>query len=161
MAVVTDTSNEQLLAELAAALADGVESALPPWVENCVRRMAVAYFGQAGDEIMGEAAAAGAAARDEVGSRVRALLVSDPDAQWTNPLAIVRTATAYPTAVLRAAGVPPVLRDAQAEAQFPDDDYDLTPAKFADLDPTLHEPSLAWGAAKAFVVKARRRGRGA
>ncbi len=57
--------------------------------------------------------------------------------------------------MLRTAGVPPVVRDTQAEAQFPDDDYDLTPTKFADLDPALHEPSLAWGAAKAFVVKAR------
>ena len=29
--------------------------------------------------------------------------------------------------------------------------------RLADIDPELHEPSLAWGAAKAFVMKARHR----
>ena len=51
----------------------------------------------------------------------------------------------------------PTLRDEQAERQFPDDDYDLTPTRLADIDPELHEPSLAWGAAKAFMMKARHR----
>jgi hypothetical protein len=157
MADVSEGSNEQLLVELAARLADGVEAALPGWVESSVRGLLVAYFGTADEEIMRDARAAGVAARDDIGPRVRALLECDPDDQWTNPLAIVRTATAYPTAVLRAAGVPGVVRDAQSEAQFPDDDYDLTPTKFADLDPLLHEPSLAWGAAKAFVAKGRHR----
>ncbi len=43
---------------------------------------------------------------------------------------------------------------------FPDDDYDLTPASFGDLDPALHEPGLVWGAAKAHVFLARRRAAG-
>jgi hypothetical protein len=86
---------------------------------------------------------------------VRTLLGTDVDQQWTNPLAIVREAVVYPTAVLRDAGVAPIERDAMARQQFPDDDFDLTPARFADLDPALHEVSIAWGAAKAFVVKAR------
>ena len=73
---------------------------------------------------------------------------------------MVRRAVVYPTAVLRGAGVPPVVRDADAEARFPDDDYDLTPAAFADLDPSLHEPGLVWGAAKAHVHLARRRAEG-
>ena len=42
---------------------------------------------------------------------------------------------------------------------FPDDDYDLSPATFADIDESLHEPGLVWGAAKAHVVLTRRRGR--
>jgi hypothetical protein len=53
--------------------------------------------------------------------------------------------------------VPAIERDRQAEAQFPDDDYDLTPASFADLDPALHEPGLRWGAAKAHVHLRRHR----
>ena len=155
MAAVSETSNEQVLAELAAALADGVDAALPSWVETNVRRLLVAFFGTAEADVLAEARTAGLAARDDIGPRLRALLDTDPDQQWTNPLSIVRTAVVYPTAVLRAAGVPAVVRDPQAEAQFPDDDYDLTPTKFVDIDPDLHEPSLAWGAAKAFIVKSR------
>jgi hypothetical protein len=155
MAGVTGTSNEERLAELAAALADGIDAALPPWVERSVRVVAVAQTGAIDDDVLARARQAGTAARDDVGPRVRALLAADVDEQWTNPLAIVRQAVAYPTRVLREAGVPPVGRDAMAEEQFPDDDYDLTPTRFADLDADLHEPSLAWGAAKAFVVKAR------
>ena len=45
-------------------------------------------------------------------------------------------------------------------ASFPDDPYDLTPGSFADVDPSLHEPGLVWGAAKAHVVLARRRREG-
>ena len=40
---------------------------------------------------------------------------------------------------------------------FPDDDYDLSPATFADVDPRLTEPGLAWGAAKAFTHLQRHR----
>jgi hypothetical protein len=132
-----------------------VERALPAWVESSVERILVAYRGEADQATMADARAAGVEARDVIGARVRGLLEADVDQQWTNPLHLVRAAVQYPTTVLRKAGVPPVERDAHAEQQFPDDDYDLTPTRFADLDPSLHEISLAWGAAKAFVVKSR------
>ena len=41
-----------------------------------------------------------------------------------------------------------------------DDDYDLIIADFADLTPDLAEAGIAWGAAKAHVVLARRRREG-
>jgi hypothetical protein len=91
---------------------------------------------------------------------VRALLASDIDDQRTGPLAVVRGAVRFPTAVLEQAGVPPVERDPFAVRQFPEDLYDLAPATFGDLDPTLHEPGLTWGAAKAHVHLARRRREG-
>jgi len=69
----------------------------------------------------------------------------------------VRSAVVFPTEVLRAAGVPPVDRDEAARTMFPDDDYDLTPASFAELDPALTEVGIVWGAAKAHVHLARRR----
>ena len=103
---------------------------------------------------------AGAEAAADIGPKVRALLALDIDEQTTNPLSIVRGATRYPTEVLHAAAVPPVDRDATARRQFPDDDYDLTPGFFADLDPDLHGPGLTWGAAKAHVHLARRRAAG-
>jgi hypothetical protein len=104
---------------------------------------------------------AGQRARVEVGAAVRALLEADIDAQATTPLALLRAAVRYPTAVLVAAGVPEVQRDAFAEAAFPADVYDLTPATFADIDPALAEAGLAWGAAKAWTHKRRHGGGGA
>jgi hypothetical protein len=70
---------------------------------------------------------------------------------------LLRSAARFPTGVLLDAGVPGAVRDEFLQTQFPDDVYDLGPAAFADLDPSLHEPGLIWGAAKAHVHLARRR----
>lgn len=148
---------EAALRRHATALADAVEEALPGWVERSVRRRL-----GAGDDaaVLAAAADAGARARHDVGRDVRALLDTDVDEQWTGPLALLRSAVRYPTEVLRAAGVPPVARDEFAERSFPDDVYDLAPATWADVDPALHDLGLTWGAAKAWVVLARRRAEG-
>jgi len=137
--------------EQASALADGIEAALPGWVERSVERVLQAWGGEVDwARVRAEAHEAGEAARGDVGSKVRELLAIDIDKQWTNPLALVRAGVRYPTAVLRNAGVPPVVRDDDQERLFPDDAYDLTPANFGDVDPALAEIGLAWGAAKAF-----------
>lgn len=158
------SDDEARLAQLAAELADGIDAALGPWVERSVHRVLEAWSNQVGGSldpgVLASAVEAGRQAREEIGPRVRALLLADIDRQRTSPLAIIRTAVRYPTDVLRAAGIPPVVRDAVAERQFPEDEYDLVPASFGDLDPALHELGLAWGAAKAFVFKARRRREG-
>ena len=107
--------------------------------------------------IRASAREAGQRARDEVGGAVRTLLRTDVDAQRGNPLALLRQAVRYPTEVLHAAGAPIVERDKFSRERFPDDDYDLTPANWSDLDPSLQELGLTWGAAKAFVHKQRHR----
>jgi hypothetical protein len=56
--------------------------------------------------------------------------------------------------------VPPAARDETDERLFPEDVYGLGPASFADIDPSVHEPGVAWGAAKAYVHLARRRAEG-
>lgn len=152
--------DEAALAVHAATLADGIEQALSRWVERSVERVAAAWGGAVPETLGQDAVAAGARARSEVGPRVRALLERDVDAQATGPLALLRQAVAYPTEVLHRAGVPPVVRDRFAEDAFPADDYDLSPASFADLDPALGEAGVVWGAAKAHVVLARRRREG-
>lgn len=139
------------MSEQASALADGIEAALPGWVERSVERVLGAWGGDVDRaRVRAEARRAGEMARDEVGPQVRELLAADIDLQWTNPLALVRAAVRYPTTVLAAAGVPPLVRDEDQERLFPDDVYDLTPANFGDVDPDLAEIGLAWGAAKAF-----------
>lgn len=153
-------SDEELLASHAAVLAGGIERALPGWVVRSVVAIAEAWRPGTSAGLLDAAEAAGTLAREAVGPQVRALLALDVDQQATGPLAVVRTATRFPTQVLRDAGVPAVVRDAFDEQAFPDDDYGLAPASFADLDPALHEPGLVWGAAKAHVVLARRRAEG-
>jgi hypothetical protein len=153
-------ADEQRLAGLASDLADGVLAALGPWVLRSVERLCVAWQGDCPASVLNEARVAAELATTEVGGEVRALLTTDVDHQRMNPLQLLRSAISYPTGVLRRAGVPPVVRDAEAERQFPHDDYDLTPASFADIDPALHGPGISWGAAKAHVVLARRRAEG-
>jgi len=95
-------------------------------------------------------------ATDRVVARLRELFTRDPAEQRATPLQIVRDLVEAPTAVLRAAGVPGVVRDAFEERAFPDDEYDLAPRTLGDLgDPDLGPQLLAWGLAKAAVLRAR------
>lgn len=146
--------DEAKLAEYASALADAMEASVPGWVKRCVAARS------GGSSLADEAGVAGARAAAEVGPAVRELLSTDVDAQRQNPLALLRAAVRYPTAVLSNGGVAAVERDAFATRNFPDDLYDLTPASFADVDPSLHEPGIVWGAAKAHVILRRRRAEG-
>lgn len=133
-----------MIEDHAKALADKVDEVLPSWMERCVRRHLP--DGDASDAV---------AHAPEVAAAVRALLMADVDAQATTPLALLRDAVRYPTAVLRGAGVAPVERDEFHRERFPDDLYDLTPSSFADIDPELADLGVAWGAAKAFTHKQR------
>ena len=156
-----DPGDAAALAAHATALADAVVAALPGWVERSVAERFRAWRGEdPPGEVVAAGRVAGASAVGDVEGPLRDLLAQDPDEQRANPLAIVRRAVVRPTGVLRAAGVPPVVRDAHAARLFPDDDYDLAPGAFADLDPALHEPGIVWGAAKAHVVLRRRRAEG-
>jgi hypothetical protein len=100
-------------------------------------------------------AAAGPAVASVVAA-LRELFALDPAQQRTTPLQVVRSLVATPTVVLLAAGVPGVVRDAFEERAFPDDEYDLVPRTLGDLgDPDLGPLLLAWGIAKAAVLRAR------
>jgi hypothetical protein len=153
-------ADEAQLRIYADVLADGIDAELGPWVERSVAVMADAWRPGLAGQLVDDARQAGERATAEVGPQVRALLAADVDEQRGTPLALLRGAVRYPTEVLAAAGVAEVVRDEFAERAFPADVYGLAPASFADLGPALHEPGLAWGAAKAHVVLARRRAEG-
>lgn len=131
------------------ALVVAVDQAVPGWVLRCVRRFRL--------DLDHEATVAGAVARNEVIGRLEALFSLDVAEQRQNPLAVLRQAVIHPTAVLRAAAVPPVLRDDFERANFPDDVYGLSPSTWTDIDPALHEPGIMWGATKAATLLHRRR----
>jgi hypothetical protein len=144
----------------AEALLAAVRAALPGWVVAQVHRLAIAS-GRGVDAALAAAArAAGETAGREVGDALARLLATDVDAQRTNPLAVLRGAVPYPTAVLRDAGVPEVVRDAFDERAFPDDVYGLAIAAWRDLGEDVHEAGIVWGAWKAQTFLARRRAEG-
>ncbi len=148
----------QRLSEYATDLADAIDAVLRPWIERSVERVYVQQLTRRPpQEVRNAAALAGAEAREEILPKVRELLALDIDEQRSGPLSLLRSAARFPTRVLLDAGVPTPVRDEFLQTQFPDDVYDLGPAAFADLDPSLHEPGLIWGAAKAHVHLARRR----
>ena len=145
---MTADADEATLAALGAALADAVEDALPGWVANSIRLGAP-------DAPPAEVESAGQAALADVVPRLRALLALDVDEQREGPLAVVRRAARYPTEVLRRQGVAPLERDDRQRDLFPDDDYNLAPARFADFGPAVAEAGITWGAAKAYVHRRR------
>jgi hypothetical protein len=155
-----DPGDADALARYAATLADGIEAAIPGWIDRLVRGVLDDQGIAVDGGLAGGIAEAGRQAQAEGARRVRALLATDIDAQRGNPLSVLRALVPHATAVLRHAGAQPVSRDEFSERSFPDDVYDLTPASFADVDPALHEPGLVWGAAKAHVHLARRRREG-
>lgn len=153
-------SDEALLRGYAQALVDAVEAALPGWVKRCVLIRAEQSGVPVDDDVLRAIGDAADRATDAVTGKLHELLDTDIDDQQGSPLEILRSAVQYPGAVLHWMGVPPVVRDDFAEREFPDDIYALTPASFTDVDDTLHEPGLRWGAAKAHVHLARRRAEG-
>jgi hypothetical protein len=149
------------LEETGVAIVGGIERQVPGWVQTQVERLLDAW-GRAPAEIRVRAEAqsveAGTAATRRIVDQLRALFAVDPTRQHATPLEIVRTVYREPTAVLAAAGVPPIVRDEFDERAWPDDVYGLVPRTLGDLgDPELAPLHLAWGMAKATVVRARRR----
>jgi hypothetical protein len=161
-------ADDARLAQLGAQLADQVVAAIPGWAQREVERVFDAWLASAASPaptvdsseraaVVATAAVAGDRAAEAVGPVLRALLGADVDEQTVTPLQLVRELVRFPSAVLEAAGVPPVVRDTFAEERFPDDPYGLTPASLAAVDPALAEPSLTWGAAKALAHRRRHR----
>lgn len=148
-----------MLAETGAAIVAGVAREAPQWVVAAVERLLDAW-GRADtatrDRALEAAVPAGERAARRVGGRLTVLLATDPGDQRETPLEIVRTLYEEPTEILVMAGVPPVVRDAFDERAWPEDRYDLVPRTLGDLgDPGLAPLHLAWGMAKATVLRAR------
>lgn len=152
--------DEERLAEIAAELADAVERVVPAWIEGLVLERVRQWRGEVSPEVVAEAVAAGEVARDDLAPRIRRLLRADIDDQRANPLELLRATTRHAGVVLEGLGVPPIERDQFAVRSFPDDVHGLMPATWADVHDDLHELGIAWGAAKAYVHKARRRDEG-
>jgi len=149
----------QRLAEASDAIVAGVERELAGWVRRAVAGVVDAW-GRLDDDARARALSDADDAADHatarVTARLRDLFAFDAADQYQTPLEIVRSAYREPTEVLEAAGIPPVERDAFEERAWPDDRYGLVPRTLGDLgDPDLAPLLLAWGMAKAAVLRAR------
>jgi hypothetical protein len=141
-------------------LIDAIARVVEPWL---IRVAVDTYTDHHGSTALDFRAAAESAARegsDWVVARLRDTLDVDVDAQRVNPLQTLREAVQFPTAVLHAAGVPVKARDEYDEKINPDDVYGIGPAHWNDIDESLLEPGIVWGAAKASTVLQRRRAEG-
>lgn len=141
-------------------LSDAVHLALPGWLRRCVLDTALRAGAGRTAELVDDAERMVAEATPAVLAEFDDLLSTDVDAQRTNPLSVLRSAVRFPTAVLHRHGIAPRRRDDFAVRAFPADVYGLSPATWADLDETLQEPGLIWGAWKAKTVIDRRRSEG-
>jgi hypothetical protein len=141
------------------AIVVGVEAGIPDWAVAQVRRILDAWGRlDPTQRVRAERDArdVGGVAARRVVAALRTLLAVDPAEQAATPLEVVRTAVREPTSVLADIGVPPVVRDDFDERAFPDDVYGLVPRTLGDLgDESLAPLHLAWGVAKAAVLRAR------
>ncbi|MEZ5255918.1 MAG: hypothetical protein R2705_03190 [Ilumatobacteraceae bacterium] len=132
----------------------------PRWIETVVRARLGAAEIPVDPDLAERISAAARLTGERVADRLGAFLALDVDDQRSNPLAVFRAAVGPATDLLRSAGVPPVVRDDFELRAFPDDLYGLAPATWSDVDESLHEPGLIWGAWKAKTVLDRRRAEG-
>jgi hypothetical protein len=151
------SDDEARLRTLADLLADAVQEAVAPWLMAAAGRLAEVAGRTLRPDEMDRLERVAQTTANDVAPRVRRVLDADVDAGLGTPLAVLRDSTGSFTAALTGLGFEPVIRDGFERRNFPADVYDLGPATFADMDPSLHEPGLAWGAARAHVHLRRRR----
>jgi len=138
-------------------LADAVADVVPRWLLRCVVDTARRLGAVPTPALRADAEAMARVAAPIVIAELNELLTTDVDEQRTNPLSVLRGAVRFPTAVLEQHGVPHARRDEFAVRAFPSDVFALSPATWADVDESLQEPGLIWGAWKAKTVLDRRR----
>jgi hypothetical protein len=141
-------------------LIDAISAVLPAWLERCVVTTARRQGANVTPALAEAARAMARSASPVVMAELVELFDTDVDAQRTNPLSVLRAAVRFPTEVLAAHGVPARTRDEFAVRAFPADLYGLSPATWDDIDESLREPGLIWGAWKAKTVLDRRRAEG-
>lgn len=143
-----------------ADLIDAIDKVVEGWL---VRVAETVFVGRNGVLTGDFRRAAQAAAREGATwtmTKLHAALEVDVDAQRVNPLQILRDAVRFPTEVLLAAGIPTLQRDEFDVKINPDDVYGIGPVHWNDVDESLTEPGIIWGAAKASTVLQRRRAEG-
>jgi len=147
---------DQLLLALTATVEPWLQRTL---IHTAARQLGCPVDGLA-DELVAEVLTAAKECSGQVLAQIADLLATDVDTQRQNPLALLRTAAIEASAVLERHGVAPLVRDDFEVRAFPMDHYRVVPASWVDIDPSLQDPGITWGAWKAAQVLSRRRQEG-
>lgn len=142
--------------EYSQRLFDALSASLEPWLRRSFDRVVDEQGLSAGVDAGRRDAVVADAARTAI-DRLHQLFDTDVLEQRHNPLQILRSATDPVTVALRDLGAQPIERDEFQQRSFPDDDFGLCPAAWVDIDESLAEVGLEWGAWKAAAVITRRR----
>lgn len=152
-----ELEDEAKFREYSEQLVDAIDAVIVDWVRRCVAGSCARAGREYDQSIESATNAAARACRSDVEGQLRQLISLDIDEQRGTPLQVLRSAVRYPGNVLAEAGVASAERDSFERDAFPDDPYGLSPAGFGDIDPSLVEPGLTWGAAKAHLHLRRHR----
>jgi len=133
------------------ALIAAVEDSFGPWLERELRRRLDVAELPEGLSVSIEDV------RRDVHVRLTELVHADVDTPLSGPLERMRVAVEALVPVLDGLGLPVPARDPFDEQLRPNDRYALGPYTFADVGSEVHEAGIAWGAAKAYLHRARRK----
>ena len=128
--------------EAADLLVRTAEAAIPLWLDRCVRTIVASQRLDASD-LDSKIATFVQQVTPLITSELRDSVTG---VRADNPLSVFRRAVAFPTLILAELGATAVQRDQFAMESFPNDVYGLSPATWNDIDESLHNPGIIWGA---------------
>jgi hypothetical protein len=149
--------DDQRLAEIAADLLDAMVDAIPAWVRRTVEARAAGSEIALDEPQRGRIAQVASDLAAALTPQLEQVLTADVDGGSGSPLAVVRSGTGTLNDLLDELGIPRPARDDFSVSRFPEDRHDIGPAAFVDIDESVHEPGIMWGAARAHVHLRRRR----
>jgi len=145
-----------ILNEVSPLLLSGITIGLPIWLTNRTAEVLRAWMkgplSESEEENITEASMASTV---RVSNELRALFAQDPALQRETPLSIVRGSHREPGLLLLGLGVGELERDPFEERALPEDRWSLSPPDLASLGEDLGPLLLAWGLAKARVLRSR------
>ena len=141
-------------------LYQAVTRAIPHWITTQVSEIASMSIDETSQEFRSELAGVAEQTHHLVSQDLFSLLVTDVDAQQSNPLHLLRASTSYATQLLQTFGVAPARRDEYEVRAMPNDVFSIGPLTWKDLGEEVHEAGISWGAWKAATILTRRRADG-
>ena len=141
-------------------LYQAVMRAIPHWITTQVSEIASMSIDETSQEFRFALAEVAEQTHHLVSQDLFSLLVTDVDAQQSNPLHVLRASTSYATQLLQTFGVAPARRDEYEVRAMPNDVFSIGPLTWRDLGEEVHEAGISWGAWKAATILTRRRADG-
>lgn len=152
---VSEARAMAMLADVSPLIVACVSSNLSMWLGSRSIEIASAWLGKTSPDLAAALGAASDAATMRVAKEIEELLSQDPQEQRSTPQSILRGCHLEPGQVLARLGVPEVERGAFEDRTLPEDKWSLAPNDLGEISQELGPLLLAWGLAKATVLRAR------